>query len=258
MGSDIGIYKKSLNINILGHPIPWKRPALGVGNHKAWLYDAQKKAKEEIRWAMKAQWNSFFDNPGSTIHDKASIVSCAESLAVKLIFLFPPIKNASKKLKKGLDLIVNAKLWGMVPHNEVSDIDNLAKFALDCGNGILWKDDRMIDEIFIKKYFSNKPRTIITIMTKENFSPCSKTRKILEIFSPDKLKELSNDIKKFNYLSDSSITDNSGEGEANNKAQWQQKTAVLLAEFARTHADELALINQFRGLYFPVNSQPLC
>lgn len=260
MGNSIGIYEKSLKINILGYPIAWARPALAMSGRKAWLYDEQKQVKKEVRFAMQEQWNEFFDNPGSAIHDKASSVACAESLCVQLTFLFPPKKKSAEKLKKPRrDIAIeNARLWGMIPHNDVADIDNLAKFALDCGNGILWRDDRIIDEIIIKKKFSNKPRTIIEIMTKQNFSKSSKTRKILELFTPQKLEELANDVKKFSYLSDKSIINNSSEGHAMDQAKWQQKTAVLLADFAEAHGEELDKINQFAGLYFPMNGKPIC
>ena len=48
-----------------------------------------------------------------------------------------------------------------VLHLKKPDIDNLIKFVLDCGNGILWKDDCLIFQIEALKKFCKYPRTDI-------------------------------------------------------------------------------------------------
>jgi len=39
-------------INLLGPPIPWKRPAHRVMNGKVIVFDAQQREKEQARWQM--------------------------------------------------------------------------------------------------------------------------------------------------------------------------------------------------------------
>ena len=238
-----------MKIVISGDPIPWSRPGLAQKGSHAWLYDDQKQLKEGVRWVMKSQWNECFDNPSSQIAKDAHCVAFAESLTVSLTFLFPPNKSDSQRLK-------NAKLWGMVSHTDVPDWDNLSKFYMDCGNGILWSDDKIVNRGVVRKDYSKNPRTIIEIMTKENLNSGSKARKILEIFSPDRLQELAKEVKKFDHLSQANIIDNSGEGKGVDKQRWQFRTAVLLAEFAENFSHDLAQVNKYKAYQFNVNPIP--
>ncbi len=240
-----------MKIVISGDPIPWMRPGKGQQGTKTWSYDEQKSVKDGIRWVMKSQWNDCFNNPTSQIAEEARRIALARVLNVKLTFLFGTNKSDSQRLK-------TAKLWGLIPHNEKPDFDNLAKFILDCGNGILWSDDKILNHGVIRKAYSKNPRTIIEVMTKENFNEDSKARKILETFSPDRLQELAKEVKKFDYLSQAAIVDNSGEGEGMDKQRWQFRTAVLLAEFAEKFSHELSHINKYKALKFKVFPLPLC
>lgn len=43
------------------------------------------------------------------------------------------------------------------------DIDNLVKPIFDAMNGVIWKDDRQVFELEVKKYLANKPMIIIRI-----------------------------------------------------------------------------------------------
>ena len=51
-------------------------------------------------------------------------------------------------------------------HTKKPDIDNLIKFVLDAGNGLLWKDDSVVVNITAYKRYSNNknPRTLIKIL----------------------------------------------------------------------------------------------
>ena len=232
-----------MKIVISGEPIPWMRPGKGRKGTKTWMYDEQMSVKQGIRWVMKSELNKCFDNPASRIAKEASSVAAATVLSVSLTFLFKPNKSDSERLKR-------AKVWGIIPHNEKPDCDNLMKFYLDCGNGLLWSDDKILNRGKIRKDYSNNPRTIIEIMTKENLKTGSKTRKILEIFGPEELNQLAEDIKDFDYLSKENILDHSGEGEAMDKQQWQFRTAVLLAQFAKKYGDALHKINKYKAMNF--------
>ena len=240
-----------MKIIIEGDPIAWKRPSQGRKGIHVWRYDSQKEDKERFQWLMQAQWNNAFDNPTSTIAEEARSVALADVLAVNLTFLFKPNKSDSERLK-------NAKAWGIIPHKEKPDWDNLAKFVMDCGNGLLWSDDKIVNCSVVRKDYSNKPRTIIEIMTKENLNTDSKTRKILEVFGPEKLNQFVEDVKKFDYLSKASIADHSGEGCGLAKGEWQSRAAMLLAEFAEKHSPALHLINKYKAIRFPENRLPIC
>ena len=48
-------------------------------------------------------------------------------------------------------------------HTKRPDLDNCAKLTLDALNEILWIDDSQICELIVKKQYSNKPRTEITV-----------------------------------------------------------------------------------------------
>lgn len=43
------------------------------------------------------------------------------------------------------------------------DADNLLKIVLDSGNGILWKDDAFICELFARKSYADKEQILITV-----------------------------------------------------------------------------------------------
>lgn len=232
-----------MRIEIKGEPIAWMRPGINKKGMKFWVYDEQKKIKKGVRLAMKSQWNACFNNPNSTIAKDARSLAYAQSLTVHLTFLFGPNKSDSKALK-------SAKMWGNVPHNDVPDWDNLSKFYMDCGNGLLWMDDKIVTKGLVRKDFSKNPRTIIDIMTKENLKSGSKERKILDIFSPERLEELAEEVKKFDYLSKTAIFDHSGEGEGVDKQQWKFRTAVFLAQFAEKFSEDLSKINKYKGMPF--------
>jgi len=51
-----------------------------------------------------------------------------------------------------------------IPHNKKPDLDNLIKFVLDCGNGLLWLDDCKIPYISAFKEYGKEPKTIIEII----------------------------------------------------------------------------------------------
>src|SRR5271167_4271367 len=99
-------------IEIPGMPIALKRPRMGQGK----VFDSQTRDKRVIRILMQAK--------------ASKCISCFCS--VKLTFCFASADPL--------------ELWGF--HRPTRcDIDNILKFYLDCGNGILWKDDRLIVKV---------------------------------------------------------------------------------------------------------------
>ena len=74
---------------------------------------------------------------------------CAGPVAVKLLFYFRRPKCHHRKLKN----VVSPPLKSSAPrcHLKRPDLDNLAKFCLDCCNGILFKDDSQVVAMSLEK-----------------------------------------------------------------------------------------------------------
>ena len=136
-----------MKITILGQPIPWKRPA-----GRFHRYDEQKSDKEKVRIQMMGALSRM------PHHDLDFPYN--EALFIKVDFYIAPPSTDSPAL-------CNAKLWGIETAHQKPDVDNLLKFILDSGNGLLWADDKRIQEAHISKCYSENPRTEITIMTVE-------------------------------------------------------------------------------------------
>lgn len=126
-----------ITFEIPGKPIPWKAPYVG----KKGAFSPHSVRQSECRWILKAQFN----------HDPWEL-----PLKVSLKFFFNPPKRASKvKRQKMLD--------GEILFERRPDISNLEKFALDCGNGILWKDDAQIIHLVAEKAYGTREGTMITM-----------------------------------------------------------------------------------------------
>lgn len=240
-----------MRIELPGIPIEWKRPEQRSVRGKTWRFDGQKDLKLGIRRSMLYQVSVMLAIPDSKEAREAHTLPLAKDLHVSIAFYFPPNKSDSRPLK-------NAKKWGLVSHSEKPDWDNLAKFYMDCGNGILWPDDKAISSAVVKKKFSENPRTIIEIMPKENLNMDPNARKILEIIGPEKLIQLGKDIQKFDYLTRQTVLENSDEGDGVDKPRWQSRTALLLAEFAYEYGPLFMQINKVGSRYIKTLPQPLC
>lgn len=220
-------------IEIPGDPIGWKRPADKSYGGKHWRFDSQKKEKEVVRSYLhqvygkkRAEWSLFGDR---------------EAIAIWLTFYLPINRSDSQGA-------VNAKLWGIQAANEKPDADNLAKFYLDCINDIFWSDDKRVNELHVKKKYSEKPRTIIEIMTKNNLNLPPNIEGILSVFGPNELKEFARHVKRLSYLTEKEIDDSMGRSEKSTQERWLAWTAMLLSKFAQAHADNLKKILKYKDL----------
>lgn len=75
-------------------------------------------------------------------------------LSVLIECRFPPPTSYSKKKREAL--------IGK-PKETKPDIDNILKFILDAGNGLLWKDDKQIAVVAIAKIYGLKPQVKLSI-----------------------------------------------------------------------------------------------
>lgn len=123
---------------LIGKPIPWVRPRR-KGNK---YYDPQVKKKIEKQWELKSQIKCLYKN--------------SDPLKVTIEFHMP-IPKSWTKLKKQRSI--------NKPHSSRPDIDNLLKFMNDSLNSILWKDDALIYEVHIRKFYSDEPKTKLWVET---------------------------------------------------------------------------------------------
>jgi len=128
------------NYIIDGKPIALQRAR--HGNKRTW--DPQKKLKFYHGLNLKQQ------------HGRKPLFLGPVSLNVIFHFQVP---NKLSKLNKQ-QLLTQ-------PHVFKPDIDNLIKFILDLGNGILYKDDCIFYEIYAKKIYDTKGFTEFTIRVYE-------------------------------------------------------------------------------------------
>lgn len=74
---------------------------------------------------------------------------------------FRPVQEKISKKEKA------RRIRGTVLPIVKPDCDNYIKSLLDGMNGVVWKDDALITDIFAHKRYSDKPRIEITIMETE-------------------------------------------------------------------------------------------
>lgn len=157
-----------IRIEIPGQPIPLKRPRFSTARGFVQTYDSQKSEKNLISKEMLSQRREI----------------PAGSLSVSLLFYFKPAIS---------DTQTNLKLWG-IDQSCAKDLDNLIKFYLDCGNEILWKDDRQICSIKAFRRFSNNPCTVIFIEEVDYFLHEAKMD-VFKLFSPEEMEEFISDAQ---------------------------------------------------------------
>lgn len=136
---------KTITFTLPGKPIPWARPGFSAKRG----YDQQLKLKRQYRLILQQQL------PSDYIYTDAP-----KSL---LAIFFMPIPNYAPKFKKEA---LNSNPY---PHFKRPDLDNLIKFLLDIGNGILYSDDSLIAHIDAHKIYNQNPRTQFTLIDVPEF-----------------------------------------------------------------------------------------
>lgn len=129
-------------MNLFGKPIPWKRPSHKVVNGKAWVFDAQKKEKEQARWQMRSYVPS------------GDLLTCP--CEIEFIFSFKPPEGVSRAIRRQM-------IVGDIPHCRKPDIDNCCKFLLDTMNGFIFVDDSQIYHMVGRKIWAEDEGSQIII-----------------------------------------------------------------------------------------------
>lgn len=221
-----------MKIIIPGTPIAKDRHRCGCTNtRKPFTYDPQSKGKmQAVRQFMIHEFNKAFDSEDKQIVIEASQLSVARSFNLTCTFLFPIPRSFNTAQK-------NALLWGIDPMDKKPDLDNLEKFYMDAATGVLWDDDCKVVVNHSNKMYSENPRTEMVIMANKDFSVDERVRHVLEVMSPEKLKEFLRDVRAFwpwpSERVDEVVETSTG------KFREGALTAVahLLSEFASKHSD---------------------
>jgi len=162
-----------MQLIISGQPIAKARHRLTTQGGFARQYDPQSKEKTEFTRKLWIQMNfrPAFD----------------EAVEVELVFNMDAVKGTSKAES-------NLKQWQLQPHARKPDIDNLVKFTLDAGNGILWTDDRLITQITAKKLYSKNPCTIINIHPRFEGKMDASEQNVYKVFSVDDINDFESSL----------------------------------------------------------------
>lgn len=171
-----------MRIEIPGNPIAKARHRSRICGKKVFTYDPQSKEKDAIKAYLIRDLQERFRSKNKEIVIEASNLSTADVYDVSLVFSLPYPK--SRTIGQ-----INRILWGFEMMDEKPDVDNLAKFYLDCANGILFSDDKKVVSLKVKKMYSNNPKTIIEIMPKKNLKINSTAEKIMETLNPKDFSE---------------------------------------------------------------------
>lgn len=163
-----------MKIVIPGDPIANMRPRHKLVKGNMWTYDPQVMEKTHTRILISRECKNY--EPEN------------KPCKVDLIFHMDAQKGASKAE-------TNVRLWGYsLPLKK--DLDNLEKFVLDCGNGILWSDDRYIAQLSSRKLYSNNPCTIINIAPITEVKMSDAHVNVFGTFSPQDFETMATDAER--------------------------------------------------------------
>lgn len=207
-----------MRIVIPGDPIAKMRHRLTTVNGYARQYDPQEKIKKSFSLKLKESIKNLWH---------------PQELAMKvdLIFEMDAIRGSSNAES-------NFKAW-QCSYPLKRDLDNMSKFVLDCGNQILWPDDRYITELNCKKRYSKTPCTIIQVEIIPEIKMIKEHEKIFKTFSPDDISDLRSHVDLIQNALYPSYRALEEPGESQLAA-----AADLLIKFANDWTDKLKKIKE--------------
>lgn len=171
-----------MRFTIPGIPVSKARPRFATRGNFHVVYDTQVKEKNRVVLNLEQIVQQALNSENKQNAVDASNLASAEFYDVTLIFHHPIPKSCTEAER-------NAKLWGLEKCTSKPDIDNLQKFYLDCFNGQLYEDDKLVVKIESAKRYTRNPRIEVTIMPGKN-DLGEAVNGILRIFGPDELTNL--------------------------------------------------------------------
>jgi len=224
-----------MKIVIPGPPVPKMRARFfkkGISIHS---YDPQHADKNHTKNYMMLQVRRAMNDKDKKTAIEATDLSLNSLFSIEMHFHLPIPKMEARSKK-------NSKLCGFDRCNTKPDLDNLEKFYLDCANGILFHDDRMIISLQSKKTYSENPRTEIHILPIKQVSLPDKAKKIITTFEPDQLKEFLSDANSFREFCFEDLEKMNDK----DKEKWFLDTASQLSFFVRKHGETLKKLNKYK------------
>lgn len=207
-----------MTITIPGNPIAKMRHRHFTRGGYISTYDPQQEDKKYTQAILK---DYFKNDPLNT------------RLDVK-IDIFLPVSESWSGVKR------NHYLWGY-GDTKKPDLDNVAKFYLDAGNGVLWADDSQITSLVLNKSYSIHPRTVIMI-EEQTESLDEGAKEILGLISPDDFDEIFHLLNRYRE-----IRKKSSEGHEQIWASW---AAVVLSELADKYSIKFSTIKKKHPNYW--------
>lgn len=119
-------------------PVPQQRPRFG----RYRVYDPSASIKRGMKNIFTKRYPNFAPFLGAVY--------------IYILYMFSPPNSWSKKKKK-------SAIGGEVSHISKPDLDNLDKLVLDACNGIFYKDDCQVCELFSKKIYAEESKTKILL-----------------------------------------------------------------------------------------------
>lgn len=193
-------------------------------------YDPQSIQKNKVAQYLTAELKSRFGEDMKNMVMEASDLASSNAFALDMTLYIPIPKSDTNSVR-------NAKLWGLIPHNQKPDSSNLLKFYEDAANSILYQDDSMLCHVSAKKKWSDNPRTEINIMPLKK----SKTPEIdiLSLVAPKELYELAHLFLKLPKISEICAWEDLITEDENRRT-----AAAILSEIADKYASKLQKINK--------------
>jgi len=213
-------FRNMIKIILPGEPVSRVSPTFS----RYCTYDSQKNLIHAAKFQVLDQIGK---NPIFPYHKNIPV-------DIDFTFFFPVPKSKE-----------NIFQWGLLPHIDTPDVDNILKFYCDVLKKIVFTDDRQIDKITAFKGYDINPRTEILIVTK----PCTvsdQVKEVLSIISPKEISGISD------YLSAIGDWTEHHENPFHLKDEFNidyEEIAMLILEFSEKYADILKKLNKkFPGL----------
>lgn len=206
-----------MKITIPGDPLSKMRPRFSRRGNC--VYDSQSADKKDTILYFKKY---FLEN-----YEELTQIDLEQSFSSTLIFYLPIPISCSTSLR-------NAKLWHIESHIKKPDIDNMAKYYLDCMNQIFYKDDCQITSLHAIKIYSENPRTEIYLMPEKKLSYCANTYLVMAQFSPIMLEEFIKEMQSFRAIPCTNLVEN----------PILDELAEKMCYFAHKYADPLKKIKK--------------
>jgi Holliday junction resolvase RusA-like endonuclease len=211
-----------MRIIIPGDPLPKARHRSFIRHGHIATYDNQVKQMNRIRLDM-------IEQRGEWRHED-------KPLRVDLIFQLDAQKGSSKAESSLKQWWSHFPIYNAAAVKKI-DLDNTCKTYFDCGNEILWSDDRFIVQMSCRKEYSKNPCTIIEITPIYEVKMSAEHEKVFKTFSPQDIQNMACDVERIQ----SSIFRYCESGDEVSEERLKEASQLMI-DFANEWADKLKKI----------------